>query len=224
MNNPASPRPESHKLLNSHPLSSNDMETGGPPPLPYNLREHKPAIIIAFSVMLLFDCLLQVAVFYPLHFYTNLNEKIVFAIVAAPGAWSILDLARRTWRMVQKSDEYRPLNSGRWTVSHSQSSTRPSNFKVLTAPCLVGSLSNQLCGQLPIYHHLLCSRLRRGQPIHLLFANPIPHHPRGPSASTWRCGEHVRARKSDAIQVFFAASGLTRSSPRLLHRRRHCRR
>ena len=104
------------------------METDGPPPLPYNLREHKPAIVIAFSVMLLFDCLLQVAVFYPLHFHTTLNEKIVFAIVAAPGAWSVLDLARRTWRMVQTSDEYRPLNSGRWTVSNTSNRASPFKF------------------------------------------------------------------------------------------------
>lgn len=101
----------------SQQSSESNIKPSQPPPLPYNLREHKPAIIIAFSMMLMFDCLLQTALFYPLYFFSSLEKKLVFAVVVIPATWSFVDWGRRTWRMVQASDEYRPLGVGRWTVS-----------------------------------------------------------------------------------------------------------
>ena len=93
-----------------------DIHGNDPPPLPYNLREHKPAIIIAFTIMLLFDCTMQTAVFYPLLYYSGLDNKVVFAISIIPSTWSFVDWARRVYRLSQVSDEYRPLGAtSRWT-------------------------------------------------------------------------------------------------------------
>ena len=120
-----------------------------PPALPYNLRDHKPAIIIAFSIMLIFDCIMETLVFYMLRTFTTLDEKVIFAIVVGPALWSSIDWARRTWRMVQPSDEYRPLGAGRWTVSLCTicsvhpSSTKPKRsgtFSISTIPDLSPSL------------------------------------------------------------------------------------
>lgn len=55
--------------------------------------------------------------FYSLHFHTTLDETIIFAVVSASsGVFTVLDLTQRSYKLLRRSDDSRPLGSGRWVV------------------------------------------------------------------------------------------------------------
>lgn len=87
-----------------------------PPPLPYNLREHKLTISI-FWFLILTECTLIPMIFYfTISRLTDMRPGAMFAIITAMfGFISGGEYGLRGLRLAQKSDEYRPLKGGgRW--------------------------------------------------------------------------------------------------------------
>lgn len=90
----------------------------GPPPLPYNLREHKLTISI-FWFLILAECTLIPIIFYfTISNLTDLRPGAMFAIITAMfGFISGGEYGLRGLRLCIKRDEYRPLSSvGRWQL------------------------------------------------------------------------------------------------------------
>ncbi|KAF4976027.1 hypothetical protein FZEAL_7259 [Fusarium zealandicum] len=88
----------------------------GPPPLPYNLREHKLTISL-FWFLILTECTLIPIVFYfTISNLSDLRPGAMFAIITAMfGFISGGEYGLRALRLILKRDTYRPLNaSGRW--------------------------------------------------------------------------------------------------------------
>jgi hypothetical protein len=88
----------------------------GPPPLPYNLREHK-AMIAAFWFLIFTECTLIPIIFYfTISRLTDMRPGAMFAIITAMfGFISGGEYGLRGLRLCQRSDEYRPLKGGhRW--------------------------------------------------------------------------------------------------------------
>lgn len=88
-----------------------------PPPLPYNLREHKWTISI-FWFLILTECTLIPIVFYfTISRLTDLRPGAMFAIITAMfGFISGGEYGLRALRLIAKSDKYRPLHgAGRWS-------------------------------------------------------------------------------------------------------------
>lgn len=55
--------------------------------------------------------------FYSLHYYTTLDDTIIFAVVSASsGVFTFLDFIQRSYRLFRPSDDSRPLGSVRWTA------------------------------------------------------------------------------------------------------------
>lgn len=98
--------------------ASNDVFTSDElPALPYDLREHKRTLTIAAILVLLTDCALPVVLYFGLSAHNTVKLSVIFALMTIPAAWSFLDWAQRTWRLVQPSDEYRPLGTNsRWAL------------------------------------------------------------------------------------------------------------
>lgn len=87
------------------------------PSLPYTLHTRKTAIAITWSVILTVNWILPMVLFYSLHFHTTLDETIIFAVVSASsGVFTVLDLTQRSYKLLRRSDDSRPLGSGRWVV------------------------------------------------------------------------------------------------------------
>ncbi|ROT35135.1 hypothetical protein SODALDRAFT_329318 [Sodiomyces alkalinus F11] len=88
----------------------------GPPPLPYNLRDHKLTITL-FWFLILTECTLIPIIFYfTIANLTDMRPGAMFAIITAMfGFISGGEYGLRGLRLAQKSDTYRPLkNPGRW--------------------------------------------------------------------------------------------------------------
>src|SRR5690242_5039836 len=91
-------------------------QADGPPPLPYNLREHKLTISV-FWLLILTECTLIPIIFYfTISRLTDMRPGAMFAIITAMfGFISGGEYGLRGLRLAQKSDEYRPLNGAhRW--------------------------------------------------------------------------------------------------------------
>lgn len=87
-----------------------------PPPLPYNLREHK-LMIFLFWFLILTECTLIPIIFYfAISNLTDLRAGAMFAIITAMfGFISGGEYGLRGLRLALKRDEYRPLyGAGRW--------------------------------------------------------------------------------------------------------------
>jgi hypothetical protein len=104
----------------SGPISTSPAEekpiTNGPPPLPYNLREHKLTITI-FWFLIFTECTLIPIIFYfTIANLTDMRRGAMFAIITACfGFISGGEYGLRGLRLAWKSDKWRPLNgAGRW--------------------------------------------------------------------------------------------------------------
>ncbi|KAF5253957.1 hypothetical protein FOXYS1_14459 [Fusarium oxysporum] len=89
----------------------------GPPPLPYNLHEHK-LMIFLFWFLILTECTLIPIIFYfTISNLTDLRPGAMFAIITAMfGFISGGEYGLRGLRLALKRDTYRPLNgAGRWS-------------------------------------------------------------------------------------------------------------
>ncbi|KAH7179908.1 uncharacterized protein B0J16DRAFT_272559 [Fusarium flagelliforme] len=88
----------------------------GPPPLPYNLREHK-LMIFLFWMLILTECTLIPIIFYfCINYLTDMRPGAMFAIITAMfGFISGGEYGLRGLRLALKKDTYRPLfGAGRW--------------------------------------------------------------------------------------------------------------
>jgi hypothetical protein len=88
----------------------------GPPPLPYNLREHK-LTIFAFWFLIFTECTLIPIVFYfAISRLTDMRPGAMFAIITACfGFISGGEYGLRGLRLCWKTSQYRPLKGGgRW--------------------------------------------------------------------------------------------------------------
>lgn len=88
----------------------------GPPPLPYNLREHK-LMIGLFWFLILTECTLIPIIFYfAISRLTDMRPGAMFAIITAMfGFISGGEYGLRGLRLAQKADTYRPLKgANRW--------------------------------------------------------------------------------------------------------------
>lgn len=106
----------------------------GPPPLPYNLREHKLTISI-FWFLILTECtLIPLIFYYTIANLTDMRRGAMFAIITAMfGFISGGEYGLRGLRLCLKRDEYRPLNSpGRWGFDSTHLVLGPPYF-VMTA-------------------------------------------------------------------------------------------
>ena len=89
----------------------------GPPPLPYNLREHK-LMIFLFWMLILTECTLIPIIFYfCIANLTDMRPGAMFAIITAMfGFISGGEYGLRGLRLAMKKDTYRPLfGAGRWS-------------------------------------------------------------------------------------------------------------
>ncbi|KAM0544197.1 hypothetical protein ACHAPJ_011948 [Fusarium lateritium] len=98
------------------PDDSAEEAAQGPPPLPYNLREHKLTISL-FWFLILTECTLIPIIFYfTISNLTDLRPGAMFAIITAMfGFISGGEYGLRGLRLALKRDTYRPLKgAGRW--------------------------------------------------------------------------------------------------------------
>lgn len=106
----------------------------GPPPLPYNLREHKLTISI-FWFLIFTECtLIPIIFYYTIANLTDMRRGAMFAIITAMfGFISGGEYGLRGLRLAWKTDTYRPLNgSGRWAFDSTHLVLGPPYF-VMTA-------------------------------------------------------------------------------------------
>jgi hypothetical protein len=106
----------------------------GPPPLPYNIREHKLTITI-FWFLIFAECTLIPVIFYfTIANLTDMRRGAMFAIITACfGFISGGEYGLRGLRLAWKSDKWRPLNgSGRWAFDSTHLVLGPPYF-VMTA-------------------------------------------------------------------------------------------
>jgi hypothetical protein len=106
----------------------------GPPPLPYNIREHKLTITI-FWFLIFAECTLIPVIFYfTIANLTDMRRGAMFAtITACFGFISGGEYGLRGLRLAWKSDKWRPLNgSGRWAFDSTHLVLGPPYF-VMTA-------------------------------------------------------------------------------------------
>ncbi|RVX74052.1 hypothetical protein B0A52_01883 [Exophiala mesophila] len=94
----------------------------GPPELPFNLRHHKRALFIFTFLCLAECCFVPIAFYYGFSQGTNVRSGIYFAIITSLfGFVSGYEVGIRGWRLVQKSDEFRPLyGAARWGFDSAQ--------------------------------------------------------------------------------------------------------
>ena len=84
------------------------------PRLPYNLREHKRSIILYWFAILAESFLLPISLYYGLSNGTDMRAGAYFAIITAVfGFVTGFEYALRGWRLIQKDDNYRPLNGSK---------------------------------------------------------------------------------------------------------------
>lgn len=81
------------------------------PHLPYNLRDHKLSIAIYWTLISAECCLIPISFYYGLSNGTSLRPGAMFAIITAVfGFVTGFEYAMRGWRLLQRSEHYRPLN------------------------------------------------------------------------------------------------------------------
>lgn len=84
------------------------------PYLPYNLRDHKFSIAIYWTAIGAECCFIPISFYYGLSNGTDLRPGAMFAIITAVfGFVTGFEYAMRGWRLLQKSDKYRPLNDAK---------------------------------------------------------------------------------------------------------------
>ena len=94
--------------------SENTEKQPGPPPLPYNLREHKLTITLFWSLILTECTLIPIIFYFTISNLTDMRPGAMFAIITAMfGFISGGEYGLRGIRLCLKRDEYRPLN-GAW--------------------------------------------------------------------------------------------------------------
>lgn len=82
----------------------------GPPPLPFDLRDHKLSITIFTILGLAECCFIPIALYYGLTYGTNMRSGIIFAIITSLfGFVSGYEFAMRSWRIIRYGDDFRPL-------------------------------------------------------------------------------------------------------------------
>lgn len=116
------------------PVVEKPAEQDGPPPLPYNLREHKLTISL-FWFLIFAECTLIPIIFYfTIANLTDMRRGAMFAIITACfGFISGGEYGLRGLRLAWKTDTYRPLNgSGRWVFDSTHMILGPPYF-VMTA-------------------------------------------------------------------------------------------
>ncbi|KAI1503806.1 hypothetical protein F5X99DRAFT_374474 [Biscogniauxia marginata] len=87
----------------------------GLPRLDYRLLEHKTKLFLVSGLLIFEGSILPLILYYPLWFYTDLRHGIIFAIITSFfGIISGLEFAHRSWRLIHKTDTYRPLGGKRW--------------------------------------------------------------------------------------------------------------
>ena len=107
----------------------------GPPPLPYNLREHKLTIAFFWFLIATECCFVPISFYYGLSNATDLRPGAMFAIITSVfGFVSGYEYGIRGWRLIRKTDNYRPLNgSPRYFGFDSTQYTLFTPFFVMTA-------------------------------------------------------------------------------------------
>lgn len=84
------------------------------PRLPYNLRDHKLSIAIYWTAIFAESFALPIGLYYGLSNGTDMRAGAYFAIITAMfGFVTGFEYAMRGWRLVMKSDNYRPLNGSK---------------------------------------------------------------------------------------------------------------
>lgn len=84
------------------------------PLLPYNLRDHKLSIILYWSAIFAESFALPIGLYYGLSNSTDMRPGAYFAIITAMfGFVTGFEYAMRGWRLIKKSDNYRPLNESK---------------------------------------------------------------------------------------------------------------
>ncbi|KAF2801412.1 uncharacterized protein BDZ99DRAFT_403410 [Mytilinidion resinicola] len=130
----------SNQDLLSLQSSDNDKCITGPPPLPYNLREHKKSIAVQWSIIVFVSCVFQIVLFYALWFGTNIDHHTVFTITQVIlGIFAIQGWAVRLWRLLKKNTTATPLGSFRRYLDFFQLSFL-GGFVISTLELVIGSL------------------------------------------------------------------------------------
>lgn len=84
------------------------------PSLPYDLREHKFKIAIFWFFIGSEICFIPISFYYGISSRTSLDSGALFAIITSVfGFVSGYEYTIRGWRLLKKSDNYRPLNDSR---------------------------------------------------------------------------------------------------------------
>ncbi|KAK6383409.1 hypothetical protein LTS17_002701 [Exophiala oligosperma] len=81
-----------------------------PPPLPFDLRDHKLSIGIFTLLALAECCFLPIGLYYGLIYGSDLRIGLIFAIITSLfGFVSGYEFALRSWRIMRYGDDFRPL-------------------------------------------------------------------------------------------------------------------
>jgi hypothetical protein len=82
-----------------------------PPPLPYNLRQHKLTICVFWFLIVSEICFIPISFFYGLWFASKLNHGVLFAIITSVfGFITGYEYTARAFLLLLPRDEFRPLN------------------------------------------------------------------------------------------------------------------
>lgn len=125
------------------------------PSLNFSLRDHKKAITIYWTFMVLTSGIFPIVMYFALKYSNNsLNNNLnaIFGIcLGIPGVESAYSGCLRTWRLSIKAPTYRPLGQkSRWAADFFQWNFALA-FIVITALICVGStINNYPCCSLPI--------------------------------------------------------------------------
>lgn len=109
-----------------------------PPPLPFDLREHKRMILLFAFLFVTETCFIPEGIYYGLVYGTSVSKNGIFWIITSLiGVFTGLHQALRTWRLLRKP-EYRPLNgTPRWYTFDATDMTINTAFTTLIIIMLI---------------------------------------------------------------------------------------
>ena len=113
----SSPRPNTTMTVDKFSSGTNE---AGLPRIPLNLREHRVAIAIQWSIIVFTSSMLPIIGYFSLHYGTGVPLNIVFSPwLGLMGAVSLFSLCKRSWFLLKKNSTCRPLgvNQG-WKLDY----------------------------------------------------------------------------------------------------------
>jgi hypothetical protein len=87
------------------------------PPLSMNLRQKKRSIAITWFILVLFTCILIEFFYFVLLYGAKTSTDIALTVpTAILGVFSVLTIGFRTFKLLQKSSNCRPVDGKWWAV------------------------------------------------------------------------------------------------------------